>query len=234
LDDFYFSHCQWAADYHERARIEEAVLIYSGLATPTVLAFGSTDRFGSLLDELIDLLPREFFCHYQKDYRNKLLSQYNEKTLGAFIKMRLKNYAKQNSISQSVSDKIKRLDNTHCELLTEFYKVSYPESYFDKRMLETGMYFGYFENNEIVTVAGIHVDSEQYSVTALGNIATNPKYRNKGLAKIVTARLLNEITSTREVITLNVKAENSAAIKCYSDLGFVKTHDYCEGFFTRK
>ena len=26
LDDFYFPDCQWAADYHQRARIEELIL----------------------------------------------------------------------------------------------------------------------------------------------------------------------------------------------------------------
>jgi predicted GNAT family acetyltransferase len=99
-------------------------------------------------------------------------------------------------------------------------------------MLLTGKYFGYLHKGRIVSVAGVHVDSEEYGVTVLGSIATLPKFRGKGLATLVTARLLKELVGKREVITLNVDSKNIPAVKCYSNLGFVKTHVCEEGLFT--
>lgn len=231
LDDFHFPHCQWAADYHERARIEEVILIYSGLKISVVQAFGVGESFSGLIEELVDLLPSEFYGHYQKTYHDNFLKQFNEKPLGDFVKMKLADNSKIKTDSDS---NIKRLDDTNIKQLNQFYKQAYPECYFDERMLKSNLYFGFFKNNEIISVAGVHIDSKEYGVTALGNIATHPEHRGQGLATKVTSRLLNEIINKRDVITLNVKVKNTVAIKCYEDLGFVKTHDYCEGYFTRK
>jgi len=232
LDDFHFAHCQWAADYHERARIEEAVLIYSGSKIPTVMALGVTPRFNELLTELIDLLPKKFLGHYQKEMRPHFHKVYKEKQLGNFWKMKLVDTAKAQSINNTTGENIINLKQSHGDALEKMYSSAYPDGYFDRRLLLSGKYFGYLHNKQIVSVAGVHVDTEEYGVTVLGSIATLPKFRGKGLATMVTARLLKEIAGKREVITLNVDSENAAAVKCYSNLGFVKTHEYEEGLFT--
>ena len=186
------------------------------------------------MNELIELLPDKFFCHYQKQYRDLFLKQYDEKQLGTHIKMHLTNSETFPSTLEEDGNKVVQLNDSHANQLTHFYNIAFPDNYFDERMLQTGKCFGYLNNGELLCAAGVHVDSTKYGVTALGNIATHPDHRGKGLARKVTIRLVQEIVSKREVITLNVKADNKAAIKCYSNLGFVKAHDYEEGLFTRK
>ena len=66
----------------------------------------------------------------------------------------------------------------------------------------------------------------------LGNIATSEKFRNKGLATKVTAALVGELVGEGLLVALNVKNDKKAAIKCYANLGFEKTHEYEESFFS--
>ncbi len=232
LDDFHFPPCQWAADYQNRARIEEAVLIYNGSKIPTVMAFGVTPQFGTFLSELIDLLPKKFYGHYQKEMSHHFHKTYKERHLGSLLKMKLVDASKPKKANESAGENIINLDKSRVGELDKFYASAYPDGYFDRRMLESGKYFGYLHKGKIVSVAGVHVDSEEYGVTVLGSIATLPKFRGKGLATSVTARLLGELAGKREVITLNVDSQNAAAFKCYSNLGFVKTHEFEEGLFT--
>ncbi len=232
LDDFYFRDCQWAADYYQRARIEELILIYSGLKTATVFAFGLTDRFYDLLKETVTLMPKEFYCHFLKGCRSVFRESYNEKPLGKFLKMKLVDRQKCDSIAPDKNDNIIRLDSSHYQQLQELYKQAYPDNYFNNRMLETQKYFGCFFENDLVAAAGVHVYSKKYKIAMLGNIATSETFRHKGLASKVTAVLMKELAAEGLLVALNVKCDNAAAIKCYTNLGFEKTHEYEESLFT--
>jgi ribosomal protein S18 acetylase RimI-like enzyme len=112
--------------------------------------------------------------------------------------------------------------------LQAFYDQSYPGNWFDPRMLETGQYVGVREAGAIRCAAGIHVFSAQYGVAALGNIATDPRARRRGLAKRATARLCQSLLEHLDTISLNVKADNIAAIRCYEALGFSVIAEYDE------
>jgi predicted GNAT family acetyltransferase len=112
--------------------------------------------------------------------------------------------------------------------LEAFYRASYPGNWFDARMLETGYYYGLREEGEIVSVAGVHVYSPAYGVAALGNIATRPDLRGRGLASRVTARLCQALLDHIPLIGLNVKADNRPAIASYRKLGFEAVGQYEE------
>lgn len=113
--------------------------------------------------------------------------------------------------------------------LEPFYGQSYPGHWFDPRMLDTGQYFGIRDAGELVCAAGIHVHSPEYGMAALGNIATRPdRRRGRGLALRATARLCQSLLSEVNVVGLNVKADNRAAIACYEKLGFKAVAEYQE------
>ncbi|MGH8015094.1 MAG: GNAT family N-acetyltransferase [Candidatus Zixiibacteriota bacterium] len=198
------------------------------------MAFGLSQRFDNFIAELVGLLPSEFHGHYQQSIRAQLLKSYVEKPQGTFWKMKLIDDNKAHLVKGLDAKNVIRLNDSHLPELEKMYQLAYPDGFFNKRELKTGKYFGYLIDNKIVSCAGVHVDSEEHGVTALGSIATLPEFREKGYATIVTARLLKEIMDKREVIMLNVDSQNAAAVKCYSNLGFEKTHEYQEGFFTLK
>ena len=110
-----------------------------------------------------------------------------------------------------------------------FYERAYPGTWFQARMLETGRYVGIRRDRVLVCVAGVHVWSPTWRVAALGNVATLPAARGNGLATAACARLCRILLDDGiEVISLNVRADNHAAIRAYEKLGFAHAADYVE------
>ena len=100
-------------------------------------------------------------------------------------------------------------------------------------MLETGRYVGIRRGNELACVAGVHVWSPEWRVACLGNVATVPAARGEGLATAACARLCRVLLGDGiDVISLNVRADNAAAIRAYEKLGFAYATDYVEVMLT--
>ncbi len=232
LDDFYFPDCQWAVTYGYLPYIQEAVLVYYGCATPTVLAFGVSEQFPQLLEDILGILPSKFYCHYQSESADILRSEFSEEPLGTHWKMKLERFMP--AVDTDFSDDIMPLGPAHERELTALYERAYPGNYFTKRMLLTGKYVGIRRDNRIVAVAGVHVSSDEYEIAVLGNITTDPDYRGQGLATVLTSHLTDQLVREGKLVCLNVQADNAAAIRCYQKLGFVRVHEYEEGLFTRQ
>ncbi len=231
LDDFFFRHCQWAVTYGYMPRVEECLLTYFGGDTPAVLAFGVTDSFPHLLADMLDLLPERFHCHFFAPYRDLLRNRFTEQPLGTYLKMRLATYRPPQP--QGDTQHIRRLTSDDAAELTALYTDAYPSNYFHPRMLQTGKYFGYIEDGHIVAAVGVHVYSTEFKVAALGNVATHPQARRRGLATGLLAVLIEELLAEDCLTCLNVAADNEAAITCYERLGFEVTHRYEEALFLR-
>ena len=118
------------------------------------------------------------------------------------------------------------------EHLTEvevFYRDSYPGTWFHARMLETHRYVGLREDGNLASVAGVHVYSPRLGVAALGNVATHPSARGRGLAMTTCGHLCHLLQTDRiSTISLNVRADNHAAIDVYERLGFSRAEEYLE------
>ncbi len=107
-----------------------------------------------------------------------------------------------------------------------------PDAY-HPRQLHDRPFFGIWEGDELVSVAGIHIISEWAGIAAIGNVFTRPDRRGEGLGTRATAALVqNLLDSGFESIVLNVSTENEAAIRCYSKLGFEPHCQYHEGIGT--
>jgi predicted GNAT family acetyltransferase len=93
---------------------------------------------------------------------------------------------------------------------------------------------GFRENGRLVCVAGVHVHSPTWGVAALGNVATLPELRGRGLARGACAALcLLLLADGIETIALNVRADNAPAIAAYTQLGFELATTYTEASLER-
>jgi ribosomal protein S18 acetylase RimI-like enzyme len=232
LDEFFFGRCQWAASYYKSTRIDECVLIYHAAAGSTVLAFGHSERFESLLTESLDLLPQDFYAHFLSEYRDILGSKYTESPIGTSLRMRLESYVRQHCHDDARA--IRRLTAADGNALLAFYDAAYPLHYFEKRMLELGKYIGWYEGNRLIAAAGVHVYAPQYGVAVLGNIATDPEFRGRGLATRLTSVLTEELAGEGLTLCLNVAKSNSPAVRCYEKVGFVTAFEFEESRFEMK
>jgi ribosomal protein S18 acetylase RimI-like enzyme len=120
----------------------------------------------------------------------------------------------------------------HADEVVAFYAESYSTSYFEAVNLVRGPHVAIRDHRGIAAIAGVHVYSPAMRVAALGNIATRPDARGCGHARRVTAALCRLLQSEIDVIGLNVRADNAAAIACYRRVGFEVRHAYAEWLAT--
>ena len=78
---------------------------------------------------------------------------------------------------------------------------------------------------------GVHFAGPDDVIAAL---AGEGYLADQGLATAVTAALCRRLLETVDVVTLNVRADNAAAIAVYHRLGFVVAGDYDESDVTAR
>lgn len=225
LDPFFWSSTIWFGNVIDD-QIEAIILLYLGSKPATLIAFSENRTpLNNLLTSIISFLPSTFYAHLDLDLQSVLSSKFNLESLGVHYRMALINPVQTvfkefpHIVQLSMKDLMK---------IQDLYKRAYPNNWFDFRMLSTNHYYGMVIDQQIVSIAGVHVYSPQYRVAALGNITTHPDFRGMGYATQVTSKLCRNLVQEDLKIGLNVKADNYPALKCYKKLGFEKTHTFEE------
>jgi ribosomal protein S18 acetylase RimI-like enzyme len=224
LDDFFWPLTTWYA-LASGNEIYSICMLYSGSEIPTLLLFCKGDPSASLelLKKIKARLPHKFYAHLSKPLISIFSKEEIHENYGLHYKMVMK------ELRADITDPhIQRLNLTDLDSIHNLYSVAYPSNWFSRRMLETGKYFGYFIDDHLAGISGIHVYSPEYHVAALGNIAVDPDHRGKGIAYRLTVRLCNDLSSDVALIGLNVRTDNDHAIRCYRKAGFEITGEYDE------
>jgi ribosomal protein S18 acetylase RimI-like enzyme len=192
---------------------------------PTLLSFhdGDSSFAHLLLEQIMSHLPEKFYVHLSPGLLNVFPEENIFEHYGLHYKMVLKKV-----VPKEDEKNIRRLSITDLPAINELFAVSYPHNWSDSRMLETNKYYGYFNNEQLVGIAGIHVFSEEYRVAALGNITTHPAFRGRQIGYKLTSALCCDLQKCTDLIGLNVKADNEYAIKCYEKIGFEIVAEYDE------
>lgn len=223
LDDFFWGRTTW---YGLGGRCPP-VLLYAGAAPPVLLALADAplDEPREQLRLVMPLLPRRLYAHLSPGLADVLGEEYRVASHGEHHKMGL---TKPELLDGVDTSEVVPLGERDAHDLEALYRASYPGNWFDPRMLGTRHYYGIRRGGELVCAAGVHVYSPRYRVAALGNVATRPDRRGKGLATRASAKLCRALLRTVEHIGLNVKADNAAAVACYERLGFERVASYEE------
>jgi len=232
LDDFFWPYTTWYA-LQEDGEIKALNLFYSGIVPPVLLGI-ENDNLGemkTLLETSLPLLPAHFYTHLSPGLEDILQDGYSLDHHGEHYKMNLIDLAKLDEIDTSDVVPLASENLGEIEIL---YRDSYPGNWFDARMLETGQYVGIREDGSLVSVAGIHVYSPVYKIAALGNITTHPAKRGQGLGTTVIAGLCKRLLKTVDAIGLNVRSDNTPAIKAYEKIGFEIVATYHEWMVDKK
>jgi len=231
LDDFFWPYTNWYG-LVSSGTLETIVLVYVGMEVPTLLALSDDLKvMKKLLIEIQHLLPVKFYAHLSPGLESSFDISYDVIPHGEHYKMALEDQAKPSRVDCA---RVSRLGIKNSDAIQMLYDKSYPGNWFDPRMLETNQYFGVWEGDHLASIAGIHVYSPKYKVSALGNITTHPSHRNNGYGKLVTAKLCQSLIRKDINVGLNVKADNNAAISCYEGLGFNTIASFGEFLIQKK
>jgi ribosomal protein S18 acetylase RimI-like enzyme len=247
LDDFFRPHVRWWGLTGPEGELREVALLYDPGSLPVLLAFTrNPEAMRSLLAGIRDELPDRFYAHLSPGVEAVFAGGFHLESHGMHLRMGLIDESRlmaaegrrvsADDVGSCPGGAVAGLDAAAVSGLSradlaevlEFFEASYPGNWFDPRMIDTGRYVGARIDGRLCAVAGVHVYSETYRVAALGNIATAPGHRGRGLAGLVTGALCRALRDSVDWIGLNVHAENAAAIACYRRLGFARVVDYNE------
>jgi ribosomal protein S18 acetylase RimI-like enzyme len=129
-----------------------------------------------------------------------------------------------------------RLDAHHLAAVQELYAdgehTGESPDFFYPSMIGDGVFYGVFEAGELAAVAGTHLVARDEGAAAIGNVYTRRDRRGRGLGRIVTSAVIDNLRDV-ETIGLNVRADNAAAIRLYESLGFVRHCEFYEAVATK-
>ena len=237
LDDLFWDSTRWFAAL-EQGEIRALALLLVGLQEPIFYAVAPwrDPATRTLVSQVQSELPDRFFYNLAPELEDTLLPSWELSPHGLYWKMSLGD-----------ASLVERVDTTRCVPLTtgdlpeirSFLEGAYLPSetggaFFESVMVEPGFYRGLRRDGSLVAMAGLHVFSERYGVSALGNVVTHPQARGQGIARLLTAAVCQALGRHVPTIGLNVLCENSAAIRCYRSLGFRTVRSYEEGIATRR
>jgi GNAT superfamily N-acetyltransferase len=213
LEPGYFEHTSWFCD----AAGLGLTLLYQGFSVPLILLIEHSGNFESVLNEIDGILDRSDRYMVSMPGNMPLLrNRYRVQDERKMIRMTLD--ARQ--FRPALDEHVVRLSPEHIQAVKSLYAEGPPEFFLD-RMLQDGIYFGIFEGQALVAVAGTHIVSCNYGVGGLGNIYTRADRRSRGYATFVTSAVSSHLLRAGiKTILLNVREENAPAIRVYDRLGY--------------
>jgi GNAT superfamily N-acetyltransferase len=228
LDDFFWPHTRWYG-WQPAGSLEQIVLLYTEPEVPVLLGFGvpGEPALSRLLRAVEPLLPERLYAHTGVDGLAALRPAFAvEHGPEPHLKLGL---GSRERLASAVRHEVERLGPGDLDEVERFYRASYPGTWFHPRMLETGRYVAIRAAGAVVCIAGVHVWSPRYRVACLGNVATLPAERGRGLATSACASLcLLLLEDGIETISLNAHEDNAHALGAYARLGFERAAAYLE------
>lgn len=239
LDDAFWPDTRWYASARADGELDAVCVVLEKLALPIVHAVAKPNDPATLalVAELRGQLPERFFVNLPVGFAEWLAPSHEIHLRSEYVKLWLPDASR---LDVDELSGIEPLGPQNADELAEFYahRALRPDEshgrFFAPYMLALGPWFGVRERGALVSVAGVHVFSRRYGVAALGNVATTPERRGRGLARAVCAHLCRELTAAVPLVGLNVAVANAPARACYRALGFREALRYEEAVLTRR
>jgi ribosomal protein S18 acetylase RimI-like enzyme len=218
------AHCRWLTPGPASSAI---ALIYSGFDTPIFWANGSAADLAPLADELFS--APQLILQIRPEMAPLVRARYSEVNLAPMWRMALSPGAFRPTAAGPADRRLSLADLPALErLYADGVQDSQQPDFFHSSMLEAGVFWGAWQGDEVVAVAGTHIVSREESAAAIGNVYTRRDARRRGHAARLTSRVTEELLGGGiGTVALSVRQSNPAAAAVYVRLGF---HSHCEFF----
>lgn len=110
-----------------------------------------------------------------------------------------------------------RLDPRYAPQALELATLTHPGP-FAIRTIELGPYFGFFEGERLVAMAGERMCAAP--MREISGVCTHPDFQGRGLARRLVRKLVRRLMERGEIPFLHVMRENAHARAMYERMGF--------------
>jgi ribosomal protein S18 acetylase RimI-like enzyme len=110
-----------------------------------------------------------------------------------------------------------RLGSPHAPQALELAELTRPGP-FGLRTIELGNYFGYFEGQRLVAMAGERMHAGSFR--EISGVCTHPDFQGRGLARRLMKKLLALQRARGQTPFLHVMSANAGARRLYESMGF--------------
>lgn len=125
-------------------------------------------------------------------------------------------YAGPGSVDDAAPDAIE-LTAAHAEQALELALLTKPGP-FGLRTMELGDYFGYFEDGQLIAMAGERMFVGKHR--EISGVCTHPSAQGRGLAGKLMRKMMHRALLRGEVPWLHVYSHNTVGVHLYEKLGF--------------
>ncbi len=203
-------------------------LLYRGFETPVLFTLGIPQSVARLLDE-IENEPK-IYLSIRPEVMPLVRARWRVEYETAMWRM----IVTPETFRPASTEGARRLSLGDLPALRRLYADGEPTGevpdFFNAEMLARGMFFGIYEDEELITSAGTHVVAPAESVGAVGNVYTRCDRRGRGLATRVTSAVTAALLEMRlRTVALNIDQHNAPAARVYERLGYKRYCAFYEG-----
>ena len=126
-----------------------------------------------------------------------------------------------NHVSEKLTrgERFRTLTTADVPAMVELAELTEPGP-FRQRTIELGAFFGIFDSGRLLAMAGQRMHLPQY--VEVSAVCTHPDARGRGYARLLIAKVMEEIRQRGKTPFLHSFADNSPAIRVYESLGFTQ------------
>ena len=136
---------------------------------------------------------------------------------------------------QPIAGETRRLSGRDVGRLNALYASEGGPTFYRAETIDRAVYFGAFDGQRLVAVAGSHVVAPNTSIAVVGNVFTAAEYRGCGLATRTTSAVTEALLSRGcGDVVLTVDQENSHAVRAYRRLGYFFGSEVVEARLQRR
>lgn len=211
LEDFLFPYSRWWLAHNDGQR---AIICHSrgGLGN-ALFAMGDNGPLEAAL--LLHPGPMTTFATFQPEHCPVIQHFFHPQYRGVMLRMHVTA-----ETFRPVAGPARRLHGNDMYEANRLYNSERPGGYYSAETIESGLYYGVFEEKRMIAIAGTHVVSPRYGIAVVGNVFTHPRHRGRGLATLVTSAVTSDLLVTCRDVVLTVDPNNTPAVRAYRRLGY--------------
>ncbi|MEX2446022.1 MAG: GNAT family N-acetyltransferase [Dehalococcoidia bacterium] len=116
---------------------------------------------------------------------------------------------------------VRRLRGRDAAEVNALYSTEGVPTHYTAAAIERSVYYGVFQDDRLVSVAGTHIVAPNQGIAIVGNVFTHASYRGRGLATLVTSAVTEELVERGcAEVALTVDPGNTPAVAAYTRLGY--------------